>query len=58
METVALGGEKNVAQDGLSLMRAFLKISDQTIRAEIIDFVEKRVDEIRPKLGNMQWTSS
>jgi hypothetical protein len=48
MDTAAPSGDKMV-QDGLRLMRAFLKISDLKIRAEVIDFVEIRADEAPPK---------
>jgi hypothetical protein len=45
MDTAAPNGEKDIIKDSLRLMRAFSKITDPKIRAEIFEFVEQRVDE-------------
>ncbi len=44
--------EQDIVVDGLRLMRAFLKIADQKIRADIIEMAERRVDVLPPKLSD------
>lgn len=39
---------QDIVVDGLRLMRAFLKIADQKVRAEIIELAEHRAGEMPP----------
>jgi hypothetical protein len=48
MDTAAPNGEQQLLEDSLRLMKAFSKIADPKIRAEIIGVVENRVDDISP----------
>ncbi len=49
MDKAVPNGEKDLIEDGLRLMRAFSKIADPKIRAEIIEHVEQCVGKMPPK---------
>jgi hypothetical protein len=44
----AVPSEHDIVVDGLRLMRAFLKIADPKVRAEIIELAERRTGEMLP----------